>query len=159
MRSRDVQEAAMSSDDIRLGYMSIARGEWHDGHYSDSDDDEGDGDMHQRERIAADEVVINEREITIVFTYPLSGDFSFAFKSASEAGFTRKELSELIMQTYHKIYDEEEQTSSVTAGHIAGMLNRNQTSGKYGIWGHDICDLMLHSMQKTRGKYYLGVDS
>jgi hypothetical protein len=58
------------------------------------------------------------------------------------------------------MYAEEDETSGGNPGHIPGMLNRNTSEGKYGIWGHDIGDLLLCSAYvDDSGKITLGVDS
>lgn len=59
------------------------------------------------------------------------------------------------------MYNEEEKTSDVKSEHIPGMLNRCATNGRYGVWGHDIDDLILHSADynpKT-GEVFPGCDS
>lgn len=44
------------------------------------------------------------------------------------------------------MYEEEEATAiikTVPPEKRNKMYNRNETNGKYGIWGHDIADLVL----------------
>lgn len=109
--------------------------------------------MHEEgEFVKHDEVVIKDEDIKIVFDYPLNGEFLFDFHS--DNGFQRKQLVELIAQTYQKIYDEENATIQEqqvipieTRIEKGGLMNRNQTDGKYGIWGHDIGDLWLEGIE------------
>ena len=96
-----------------------------------------------------DEVVITQNDITVEFSYPLSKAVTFDFHSNNGNGFTREQLEDLVTSTYQKIYEEEEESTQVEPGHIPGMLNRNTTNGKYGIWGHDIEDLVLHTLYVT----------
>ncbi|MES2849907.1 MAG: hypothetical protein V4685_12675 [Bacteroidota bacterium] len=64
----------------------------------------------------------------------------------SQNGFTRKQLLQEISDNYYKLYEEEEKSATIKTIPIekrTTMYNRNQTNGKYGIWGHDIADLVL----------------
>ena len=45
-----------------------------------------------------------------------------------------------------------------------GIINRNETDGKYGIWGHDLEDLDLSTIEVYRNKenkleLVLGIES
>ena len=94
--------------------------------------------------IDKDKVVINENEITIIIDYPLRNKYSFILESKN--GFTRKRLLNEISNNYYKIYQEEESSATIKTIPIdkrTKMYNRNETNGKYGIWGHDIADLVL----------------
>jgi hypothetical protein len=109
------------------------------------------------------EVVITDTEIKIGFDYPLGVPTTLEFKSPS--GFTRGALICLIVSSYKQIYAEEEKTVKafpvLPVGQRGDMLNRNTTDGKYRIWGHDITDLWLESINycsKTR-TVLLGIGS
>ncbi|RKE80780.1 hypothetical protein [Chryseobacterium sp. AG363] len=98
--------------------------------------------------ISADEVVIKEKTINVIFDYPLNNPHTFAF--TNENGFSRKDLILLISKKYHDLYKEEELTSSVKTIPVdkrTGLINRNETQGKYGIWGHDLSDLDLSGIE------------
>ena len=60
---------------------------------------------------------------------------------------------------YHVIYKEEERTSADPAGLIPGMLNHTATSGKYGVWGHGIEDLVLEGAERSNGVWRIMVGS
>ena len=47
---------------------------------------------------------------------------------------------------YQEIYNLERDSSKIKEGTIPGMLNRNRTDGCFGIWGHDIDDLVLEDV-------------
>jgi hypothetical protein len=101
-----------------------------------------------------DEIVIKDTEIKIIIDYPLTNQYEFSLSSAK--GFTRQQLLLEISNHYYKIYEEEEKTATVKTIPITKrttMYNRNQTNGKYGIWGHDIADLVLAEVlvYKTTG--------
>ncbi|MFN5773340.1 hypothetical protein [Flavobacterium sp.] len=116
--------------------------------------------------IDTDKVVIEYSEITLVIDYPLNKPAEFVIKS-SEKGFTKKQLALVISKKYHEIYDSEEssaKTKTIPVGKREGVINRNKTDGKYGIWGHDISDLDLSSVEvyKTEDgkiKIVLGIES
>ena len=116
--------------------------------------------------IDAEKIVIKSDEININIDYPLNNPVNFNFKS-SKNGFTRKQLILEISKKYNEIYNEEEKSAKVKTIPIdkrEGLINRNQTDGKYGIWGHDIGDLDLSTIEiyKTKeGKIniVLGIES
>ena len=103
--------------------------------------------------IKPDELVIQSSKISILIDYPLKKPVMF--EVVSDNGFTRSELGKEISTLYKKIYSEEESTSSeriIPLSERKGIINRNETNGKYGIWGHDIEDLDLGSavIRKTK---------
>ena len=116
--------------------------------------------------IDADKVVITSSEITLVIDYPLNKPAKFKLKS-SEKGFTKKQLVLEISKKYREIYEFEEssaKTKTIPVEKREGLINRNQTDGKYGIWGHDIGDLDLSSadVYKTESgeiQILLGIES
>jgi len=57
-----------------------------------------------------DEIVITDPEIKIQFNYPLNKEYMFTFQSAT--GFTREAILSHIVNTYKKIYQDEEDTAS-----------------------------------------------
>lgn len=106
-----------------------------------------------------DEIVIPFNEILIKYMYPLSKSVVLGFKSNNDIGFTRAELARKICDGYHQIYNEEESAVG-NPGNISGMLNRASSEGHYGIYGHHIGDLVLHSVRQIDGNMFgLGVDS
>ena len=85
------------------------------------------------------EYVIPKTLVKIFYTYPFTGEFLYMHCSVDKKGFTRKDISEGIMTRYHEMYRDPE---------------------KYGIWGHDIDDLRLHTMiENADGSFNLGLDS
>ena len=156
--------AETSEKSIDLGYMSIAGGVWATSPYIDSDEDSD----NEKPQLDPDEVIISETKVIIGFNYPLKDTFNFTFRSAK--GFTRKEISEKIMAKYQDIYRKEDEAAG-DPGNIPGMINRARSTGPYGIWGHHIGDLELHTLYirenyksefsgPTGSRYYtLGIDS
>jgi hypothetical protein len=91
-----------------------------------------------------DKIVIEDITVTVIIDYPLNNPFRFELKSKN--GFTKQELVRQISNHYHTIYSEEEQTATIKTIPLKQrkkIYNRNQTNGKYGIWGHDLADLAL----------------
>jgi len=81
---------------------------------------------------------------TIVIDYPLNTEHKFELESSK--GFSRAQLLRKISEEYYKIYEMEENSAKVKtipADKRTTIYNRNQTDGKFGIWGHDIADLVL----------------
>ena len=89
-------------------------------------------------------IVIDESKVTVIIDYPLTNEYRFTVESKS--GFTRAQLLKDISKNYYSIYAEEEQSATIKTIPLnkrTTLYNRNQTNGKYGIWGHDIADLVL----------------
>lgn len=96
----------------------------------------------------SDEIVITENNVKIIIDYPLTNQYEFIITSKN--GFSRKQLLAEINFHYYKLYEEEEKSATVKTIPIdkrTTMYNRNQTNGKYGIWGHDIADLVLSEIE------------
>lgn len=116
--------------------------------------------------IDADKVVITYNEITLIIDYPLNNPAEFVIKSPSN-GFTKKQLALVISEKYHEIYKAEEssaKTKTIPVEKREGVINRNETDGTYGIWGHDIDDLVLSSaevykMEDGKIQVLLGIES
>jgi hypothetical protein len=100
-----------------------------------------------------DEIIINEKQVKIIIDYPLTNQYEFILQS--DKGFTRGQLLMEISKHYYLLYEEEEKTATLKTIPIdkrATMYNRNETNGKYGIWGHDIADMDISeiSVYKTK---------
>lgn len=136
---------------IDLGYMSIVERKWEDGYEGDEGDTSCD--------LYPFDIVIPYQQCTIDYTYPLSRPLLLQHTTNNIEGFTRQKISEQIMLQYKKIYEEEEEDCG-DPGRIEGMINRAQSHGRFGIWGHYLGDLMLHSLYlKDDGHYGIGIDS
>ena len=105
-----------------------------------------------------EEEILPVGEYSLVIDYPLSKPYRETF--VTKFPIKRKEIVELIVNAYHRIYDEEENTSPIKPALIPGMYNRIHTDGNYGIWGHDLGDLVLHTIYVDKYNVItLGVDS
>jgi hypothetical protein len=110
--------------------------------------------------IDADEIVLPFAKVTLIIDYPLTRQVTFDLESASKK-FSRIELIKAISEKYHEIYAEEEKstkTEIVPKDKREGVINRNETNGKYGICCHDLSDLDLSSIdvfKNDEGKIFL----
>jgi len=107
--------------------------------------------------VKPDERVIRKENIVIVYNYPL--DLAVDFPHKRKGGWTRKALFAAIQKDYAKIYRDEDKAVGPT-GHVPGMLNRDRSDGPYGIWGHDIGDLVVEGVTVSdKGKVTLRIGS
>lgn len=119
-------------------------------------------DKDMAQLIDKDKVVIKVNIVTVIIDYPLKNECRFGLSSPN--GFTRGQLVNAISAKYHEIYKEEEDSGkvkTVPADKRTTVSNRNQTDGKYGIWGHDLSDLALDHIliyQATNGDIVLSLD-
>jgi hypothetical protein len=114
--------------------------------------------LHDAERAIAaldqpDEIVIPFEHAVLVIDYPLSTPTSMAIAAPIALGFTRAALVKTICDEYAQVYDAEEGTAAIKTIPIeerGAMRSRNRTDGAYGIWGHDLEDLILTGVRWTR---------
>lgn len=107
-------------------------------------------------------VVVQDKTITINFDYPFKDNFPFTFEAPNKDGFTRADLVNIIIRQYYKMYKiEDKSTQTPVRQHSTFCLNRNETDGDYGIWGHHMNDLSLDYMKKDNndGTWDLGISS
>lgn len=100
-----------------------------------------------------DEIVIPFENAVLVIDYPLSTPAHIPISSVMPIGFTRAGLIKVIGDEYNHIYDAEEGTAAtktIPMSERGEQLRRNRTDGAYGIWGHDLEDLVLSSARWTR---------
>lgn len=103
--------------------------------------------------INADEIIVPQKNINIIIDYPLNNPANLDLSSNN--GFSRKDLILAISKKYNEIYAEEEKTAktkTIPMDKRTGLINRNETDGKYGIWGHDLSDLDLSGIEVHQTK-------
>lgn len=106
------------------------------------------------------EIVIPMSEILIIFDYPLENAITFPYQGDCEGGFTRAHLARCVCTGYKRIYDEEEAAVGDPGTVSSHCMNRATSHGPYGIWGHGLGDLVLHTVtQVGENIFTLGVDS
>ncbi|HEX2686716.1 MAG TPA: hypothetical protein VHN14_08860 [Kofleriaceae bacterium] len=100
-----------------------------------------------------DEIVIPFEHAVLVIDYPLSMPASMSITAPNPLGFTRAALVRAICDEYEHVYDAEEGTAATKTIPIeerGALRNRNRTDGAYGIWGHDLQDLILTAVRWMR---------
>ena len=100
-----------------------------------------------------DEIVIPFDHAVLVIDYPLTTPATISIEAPLPLGFTRGALVKAICDEYAHIYDAEEGTAATKTIPIeerGAMRGRNRTDGAYGIWGHDLQDLVLTAAHWTR---------
>lgn len=92
-------------------------------------------------------VVVPEREAIVWLDYPLSHVARVPVTAPSRRGFTRGAIHRAIAEAYRRVYEEEEATASRPAEEgVGGVINRTETDGAHGIWGHVMSDLFLEGV-------------
>jgi hypothetical protein len=83
-------------------------------------------------------------EFTFIYDYPLSTEAKFKH----ELGLYTSIIDILLeaRADYRAIYAIEDAATGVAVGTIAGMVNRAQSSGPFGVWGHVISDLYFEGV-------------
>jgi hypothetical protein len=100
-----------------------------------------------------DEIVIPFSQAVLVIDYPLTTPASVPIEAPLALGFTRAALAKAICDEYGHIYDAEEGTAATKTIPIeerGPMRGRNRTDGAYGIWGHDLQDLVVTAARWIR---------
>lgn len=100
----------------------------------------------------ADEIVIPHQYATLVIEFPLSSPVTLAITAPIPYGFTRAQLVRTICDEYENLYDIEEATAHTKPlpPEERARLGRNRTDGLYGIWGHDLPELVMTAVHWTR---------
>lgn len=100
-----------------------------------------------------DEIVIPFPHAVLVIDYPLSHPATMEIDAPLPLGFTRAALVKAICDEYAAVYEAEEGTAStktIPLDERGDLRNRNRTDGAYGIWGHDLEDLVLTAARWSR---------
>ena len=107
-----------------------------------------------------DEIVLEpNNEYKLIIDYPLTTEYTEKIKTTNK-GLSRLDFVNLVCNRYKQIYDIEKNTSKTKEGYIPGMYNRVKTNGNYGIWGHVLGDLVLHTLYINENNVLtFGIDS
>ncbi len=100
-----------------------------------------------------DEIVIPFEHAILVIAYPLTVPATIEVSASIAHGFTRAELVKTICEEYANVYEAEEATAAIKTLPLeerGTVRARNRTDGLYGIWGHDLDDLVLTATYWTR---------
>jgi hypothetical protein len=121
---------------IILGDVPIAKWEKGDSLYSDWMKEEKEY-IKEIAKNKPDDIILPSGDYVLQIDYPLGNPFMTRFV-VEDGGMTREQLVILVIKSYKKIYKNED---------------------KYGIWGHNIGDLILCSAEVDGNIITLGVDS
>lgn len=102
---------------------------------------------------ASEDVVIPHEHAVLVIDYPLTNPASIEITAPLAQGFTRSALLRAIYDEYDNVYEAEEGTAAtktVPRDERGTSASRNRTDGVYGIYGHDLSDLVLTAARWTR---------
>ena len=100
-----------------------------------------------------EEIVIPFEHAELTIDYPLTTPAKIELDAQLPVGFTRAELIKEIAEAYAHVYEAEEDTATMKTIPLEDRgprLNRNRTDGVYGIWGHDLKDLVITAARWTR---------
>lgn len=122
--------------------------------------------VNEKDRlINGDEIVLKTRTAEALIDYPLDNPTSLKLISDS-ASFSRWQIIDEIGKKYEEIYLEEEATAETKTLPMneRRIMNRNQTNGTYGIWGHDLSDLAISLIEVRKDvngviNLWLGMES
>jgi hypothetical protein len=104
-------------------------------------------------------VLPSNKEYILKIDYPLSTSAKFKVKSGKK-GITRGKLVSLIRKYYQLVYDIEDSPKKITPARIKNLVDKTMIDERFGIWGHDIGDLMLVNAEVSeKNVITLGVDS
>jgi hypothetical protein len=102
--------------------------------------------------VSPDEIVVEERDARFVINFPLDTTYFFDVQSR-DGQFTRADLIQEIGAVYSRIYDQEAETSTIeeTRGFDEETgYRRNETNGKYGIYGFHLEDLLVSGFSQLK---------
>jgi hypothetical protein len=85
-----------------------------------------------------------KRPVTFIYDYPLSHTARIPH-TVKSGKWTRTKVCRLIQRDYARIYRMEDKAVG-DPGNIPGMFNRLASNGPFGIWGHDIGDLVIEGV-------------
>jgi hypothetical protein len=88
-----------------------------------------------------EKLLLPSLEYAMTIAYPLHKPETFRVISGS-SGVRKSELGKIIMDVYKQIYREEVEDSGPPMYHPTEP-RRIESSGRHGIWGHDLEDLWL----------------
>lgn len=98
----------------------------------------------------------------IIIRYPLSNMAEVTISGVE----TMNDLLGNIVKGYQEVYRMEEDSTGKEASRICdeipgcSLINRRRTDGVFGIWGHFIDDLAIHTVYLHKNGYVtIGVDS
>lgn len=110
---------------------------------SEISEDQAEGMIQGKIITLWDDSFFNNENYKVYLTYPFDVIVEVELKKVN----TIASMLWKISQAYKMIYEKEEKTSTIKTEERGILLNRNATNGNYGIWGHDMGDLVFETIQ------------
>lgn len=109
--------------------------------FNDEDNEDNEDDDNSR---FTDPLHIPAGEYTFTYDYPLENEVEFKHRLTEATSIL--DILELAAKDYQQIYDEEDESESADPTPDGALLNRGESHGKHGIWGHGIEDLVFEGV-------------
>lgn len=116
--------------------------------YGDEDDDQLE-ELDNSNKKANEKLSLNVKYVVAVITYPIENPALFKF-DCSNIELTYGKLLYLYTYAYQLMYKLEDEDVGAPTENIPGLLNRGKSEGRFGIWGHDISDLIYNGNSTLR---------
>lgn len=113
-------------------------------HVASFSSEEATNPEESKDRLTDEPLNIPSDVYTFKYDYPLSVEVGIPHRIGPKTSIIGVLL--LAQIDYKYIYASEEAAVG-HPGHITGMLNRRESAGPYGIWGHDLSDLYFESVE------------
>eukprot|EP01132_Coremiostelium_polycephalum_P004313 gene4313-5398_t len=91
----------------------------------------------------------NIKDVYFYFEYPLETEATIKVTFPEPRSINSLDLLSVCSLAYQWVYEEEEREVG-NPGHIPGLMNRNVSHGRYGIWGHDLSDLIYNGFSQIK---------
>lgn len=89
-----------------------------------------------------EKLLLPNTDYSMIISYPLHKPETYRIITGSE-GMRKSGLGKIIMEIYKKIYSEEVEDSGPPLYHPTEP-RRIESTGRHGLWGHDLEDLWLN---------------
>jgi hypothetical protein len=118
----------------------------------DDYEDENDYKRYQKDKIndkmlSYQTINSNIDNVVVCIEYPVTNAAYFKY-DCGNVNVTYGLVLYLYTYSYQLMYNLEEEDMKEPSTNIPGMLNRASSNGRYGIWGHDIGDLVYNGNSK-----------
>ena len=111
--------------------------------YDDYEDNEEGEEKKDKDK--CHKVLSNITNVIVEIDYPVSKPAIFKFDCTSTE-VTYGLVLYLYTYAYQLMYKLEDEDVGESTNNIPGMLNRERSEGRFGIWGHDIGDLVYNGI-------------
>lgn len=101
-----------------------------------------------KDPLAKKVIAENIKDIFLIISYPLTNTAIVQLKMGGVQGVSVTPAMMLYLYTaaYQLVYKIEDEDAGGKTGNIGNMLNRATSSGRFGIWGHHISDLVYNGL-------------